>query len=53
MCIYTLKRNKNKKELKIPQKGCATPPSVPKLGISDVKDTAKLSKIEASHVAYK
>ena len=39
MCIYTLKRQKFKKE--IPQGGCTTPPNVPKLGVSGVKDTAK------------
>ena len=41
MCIYTVKKQKLKKILKIPQGGCATPPNVLKLGVSDVKDTAK------------
>ena len=36
MCIYTLKKTK----LKILQGGCATPPNVPKLGVSGVKGTA-------------
>ena len=40
MCIYTLKNN-NKKN---PQGECATPPNVPKLGVSGVKDTAKTNK---------
>ena len=39
MCIYTLEKQKNLK--KVPQWGCATPPNVPKLGVSCVKDTAK------------
>ena len=43
MCIYTLKNNLNKNK-KIQQGGCATPPNVPKLGVSDVKDTAKTNK---------
>ena len=38
MCIYTFKKQKL---IKIPQGGCATPPNVPKLGVSGVKDTAK------------
>ena len=37
MCIYTVK--KQNLEKKIPQGGCATPPNVPKLGVSGVKDT--------------
>ena len=37
MCIYTLK-NKNS------SRGCATPPNVPKLGVSGVKDTANTNK---------
>ena len=41
MCICTLKKQKF---LKTPQRGCATPPYVPKLGISGVKDTAKTNK---------
>ena len=36
---------------KISQWGCATPPNVPKLGIFDVKGTAKTNK-EACHVTY-
>ena len=32
--------------------GCATPPNVPKLGVSGIKDTQKLAKIEKSHIAY-
>ena len=39
MCIYTVKKQK-----KFPQGGCATPPNVPKLGVSGVKDTAKTNK---------
>ena len=35
MCIYTVKKQK------ILQGGCATPPNVPKLGVSGVEDTAK------------
>ena len=49
MCIYTLKKQK----LKIPQGGCATPPNVPKLGVSDLRIPQKLIKIEASHVTYR
>ena len=43
MCIYTVKKQKKKK---IPQGGgCATPPNVPKLGVSGViKDIAKTNK---------
>ena len=29
---------------KIPHGGCATPPNVPNLGVSGVKDTAKTKK---------
>ena len=47
MCIYTLKKAKIKKIL---QGWCATPPNVPKLGVSGVNDTAKLTKISACHV---
>ena len=39
--IDTLEANKQKK---IPQRGCATPPNVPKLGVSGVKDTATTNK---------
>ena len=44
MCIYIVKKQK-KKFLK----GW----NVPKLGLSGVKDTAKLTKVEACHVAYR
>ena len=44
MCIYTVKKQKLKKKLKIPQGGCATPPNVPEPCISGVKDTAKNNK---------
>ena len=40
MCIYTVKKQKLKKK-KILQGGCATPPIVPKSGVSGVKDTTK------------
>ena len=43
MCIYTVKRQKRKKK-KNSQGGCATPPNVPKLGVSGLKDTAKTIK---------
>ena len=45
MCIYTVKKQnlKNKKVLRLGG-GCATPPNVPKLGVSGVKDTAKTNK---------
>ena len=36
-----MKQNLKKKIL---QGGCATPPNVPKLGVSGVKDTAKTNK---------
>ena len=43
MCIYTVKKifffN-----FKNPQGGCATPPNIPKLGVSGLKDTAKTNK---------
>ena len=44
MCIYTVKKRKIKK--KIPQwgGGGATPSNVPKLGVSGVKNTAKINK---------
>ena len=38
MCAYTQLRTK------FPRGGCATPPNVPKLGVSGVKDTAKTNK---------
>ena len=44
MCIYTVKKQNFKKYLKILRGGCATPPNVPKLGVSGVKDTAKTNK---------
>ena len=44
MCLYRVKKEKFKEKLKIPQGGCATPPSIPKLGIPGVKDTAKTNK---------
>ena len=44
MCIYTLKKQTFKNNFKIPQGGCATPPNVPKLGDSGVKDTANTNK---------
>ena len=45
MCIYTVQKQK---KIKI-QKffwggGCATPPNIPKLGVSGVEDTAKTNK---------
>ena len=40
MCICTVKKQKFKKS----SRGCATPPNVPKLGVSGVKDTAKIIK---------
>ena len=46
MCIYTVKKTKFKKIIKkfSVGGGCATPPNVPKLGVSGVKDTAKTNK---------
>ena len=44
MSIYTVKRQKLRKNLKIPQGVCAVPPNVPKLGISSIKDIAKTNK---------
>ena len=43
MYIYTVKV-KIKKIYKNPQGGSATPPNVPKLGVSGVEDTAKTNK---------
>ena len=40
MCIYTVKGQKKFIIKKNPQRGCATTPNVPKLGVSVVKDTA-------------
>ena len=45
MCIYTVNKQKNIYKCKIIQRGCATLPNVSKLGVSGVKDTAKLTKI--------
>ena len=45
MCIYTVNKQKLKKKKKIPQEGCPTPLNVPKLGVSGVEDTAKLTEI--------
>ena len=44
MCIYTHKKQKLWKKEKISQWGCATPPNVPKLGVSGVMYTAKTNK---------
>ena len=41
MGIYTVKKQKF---LKNPQRGRASPPNVPKLGVSGEKDTAKPNK---------
>ena len=43
MCIYTVKKQKFYIK-KGPQGGYVTPPNVPKLGVSGVKDTAKTNK---------
>ena len=43
MCIYTVKKQKLKKNSQWGG-GCATPPNVPKLGVSGVKDKAKTNK---------
>ena len=45
MFIYTVKKQKLQKKIINSSGGCATPPSVPKLSVSGVKDTAKLTKI--------
>ena len=39
--MYTLK---NKIKKKVLQRGCATPPNVPKLDVSGLKDTSKTNK---------
>ena len=39
-----IKKKKLKKKLKNPQGWCTTPPNVPKLGVSGLKDTAKTNK---------
>ena len=44
MCIYTVNKQNFLKIKKNPQGGCATPPNVPKLGVSSVRDTAKTNK---------
>ena len=46
MCIYTVRKQNLKKIIKNSQEGggCATPPNIPKLVVSGVKDTAKTSK---------
>ena len=46
MCIYTVKKQNFKKIIKkfSGGGGCATPPNVPNLGVSVVKDTAKTNK---------
>ena len=45
MCIYTAKiQNLKKKKNLRGGGGCTTPPKVPKLGVSGVKDTAKTNK---------
>ena len=41
MSIYTVKKQNLKN---FDGGGCATPPNVPKLGVSGVKDTAKTNK---------
>ena len=45
MCIYTVKKQKLKKQLKNPSRGgvCDSTES-PKFGVSGVKDTAKTNK---------
>ena len=42
MCTYTVK--KNIKKFSWGGGGCASPPNVPILGVSGVKDTAKTNK---------
>ena len=47
ICAYTQLKSKIKKNNKKNSQGgggCATPPNVPKLGVSGVKDTAKTNK---------
>ena len=46
ICAYTQLKRKFKKKFKKFSGGieCATPPNVPKLGVSGVKDTAKTNK---------
>ena len=44
MCIYTVKKQKKIFNFKNSSRGCATPPNVPKLGVSGIKDTAKTYK---------
>ena len=44
MCIYTVNKQNLLKIFKKPSVRCATPPNVPKLGVSDVKNTAKTNQ---------
>ena len=44
MCIYTVKKAKIKQKITNSSRGCVTPPNVPKLGVSGVKDTAETNK---------
>ena len=44
MCIYTVKKQNFKENLNFLNGGCATPPNVPKLGVSGVKETPKTNK---------
>ena len=45
MCIYSLKKQKNYKNIKkIFKGGALLPPNAPKLGVSGVKDTVKTNK---------
>ena len=44
MYIYTVKKQKFIKKFNNSLRGCATPPNVPKFGVSGVKDTAKTNK---------
>ena len=46
MCIYTVQKQKKFKIQKFfgGGGGCATPPNIPKLGVSGVEDTAKTNK---------
>ena len=46
MCIYTVKKQKKIKNIKVKYSrgGGATPPNVPKLGVSGVEDTTQTNK---------
>ena len=46
MCIYTVEKQNYTKIIKkiLRGGGCSTPPNVPKLGVSGVKDKAKTNK---------